>query len=85
MTGPTISPLRAVVRHGLTRMPDDPVAIERDVLECGHVLPVAKDAFGPRYPARRRCWKCRRGLPAEAWVKSLPCSAEFEIALQDAP
>jgi hypothetical protein len=34
----------------------------KDKLECGHVLPIAQDIYGPRFPQRRRCRKCRDGI-----------------------
>jgi hypothetical protein len=30
----------------------------KEILECGHVLPIKQDIFGDTCPLRRRCWKC---------------------------
>jgi|ERR1700685_3558789 hypothetical protein len=58
-------PLRAVV--GQTRVEIVPgFDVHREVLECGHTIGQAKDMIGDRYPARRRCGKCYRGVPPEA-------------------
>lgn len=57
--GPGSGPLRIVV----SRNPTAATTSER--LECGHVI-TTTDTF-TSYPARRRCWLCRRDeLEAEA-------------------
>jgi hypothetical protein len=64
-------PLRAVVddaypEHVLVRSGlNDDFILRAVLLECGHVLPQARDMIGVRYPARRRCRKCAEGLPRD--------------------
>lgn len=54
---------RRLVRVGFTDGTGFP--IPQDVLECGHMLSPAQDAFGERCPERRRCFKCAKGLPPD--------------------
>lgn len=49
-------PLRKVVGH------DEAM----DELDCGHILAGASDIMGRRYPDRRRCFKCAKGMPTDA-------------------
>jgi hypothetical protein len=49
-------PLRVVLGYDLR---------EFAVLECRHHIAPARDKGGVRYPARRRCWKCHKGLPPD--------------------
>ncbi len=37
-----------------------------EVLECGHVQPPRSDLVGETSAARRRCFRCKRGLPPDA-------------------
>jgi len=36
-----------------------------DLLECGHIISMAQDIFGHCNRERRRCRKCRDGLPPD--------------------
>jgi len=37
----------------------------RELLECGHVVPIKKDIYGHTVADRRRCKKCERGAPVD--------------------
>jgi hypothetical protein len=54
-------PLRKVVGSVLVETQPDVLPgckFRREALECGHLVPQAKDLIGDRYPARRRCREC---------------------------
>lgn len=59
------SPLRNVVDRGIYKVFDWGLGVTQDHLECGHLLAPADDIYGPRYPSRRRCWKCAKGEPVD--------------------
>ena len=58
-------PLRKVIARGLfpVTVGQSVTDLPSDLLECGHRLSEASDIYGPRSPARRRCYKCRLGAP----------------------
>lgn len=37
----------------------------KDILECGHIKPAAKDLYGPVDRVARHCGKCGQGLPPD--------------------
>ena len=51
-------PLRKVVGFGINIFGN-----ATEALECGHVLLRKSDGRGPTTAARRRCWKCEKGMP----------------------
>lgn len=50
-----VAPLRKVVRCFTTE-----AGVERERLECGHVINRKQDIYGPTNAYRRRCRKCAR-------------------------
>lgn len=58
-------PLRAVVGGKHVEVVPG-VEVWRDELECGHLIRIATDMIGERYPARRRCGECYREAQAAA-------------------
>jgi len=53
-------PLRKVIKLVLMQHPDYPkLTVERELLECGHLIPVRFDYVGRTNAERRRCRKCR--------------------------
>jgi hypothetical protein len=56
-------PLRKVVGHKPTAH-----GSMWEVLECGHWQPPRSDLVGETNAQRRRCGKCKRGLPPDAPV-----------------
>lgn len=44
----------------------------REVLECGHVNRIPTDRYGEYTAERRRCRKCRDGLPPDWQVSTAP-------------
>lgn len=61
-----MSRAKAPLRRIIERFTDEATAVECERLECGHVLLRKQDAFGHTTAERRRCHKCRRGLPPAA-------------------
>lgn len=59
------NPLRKVERQVMYDVLGNGTPIVQDLLECGHLLPPAEDIYGVRWPARRRCCKCRLGMPPD--------------------
>lgn len=53
-TGRAAGPLRKIVREFV-----DERGLEREELECGHVLSRKSDIIGPTNAYRRRCRHCR--------------------------
>lgn len=58
LRGAAIGPLRAVIAEGVNKY-----GVQTETLECGHVVRRKSDIYGPTNAYRRRCWKCRKGLP----------------------
>jgi hypothetical protein len=42
------------------------ITVEHELLECGHDLTPRHDIAGETNAYRRRCWKCRDGVPVPA-------------------
>lgn len=40
--------------------------IDREELECGHIIPIKQDMFGETNATRRRCRKCGEGKESDA-------------------
>jgi len=58
-------PLRRVTQRTALPVPGFSRDLPRDVLECGHTHPPKQDLYGETFPTRRRCWKCRDGVPGD--------------------
>lgn len=56
-------PLRKVV--GLRDVEFDGFIVERELLECGHLIPCKRDFVGITNAQRRRCGKCKLGRPKD--------------------
>ncbi len=41
------------------------ITVFRELLECGHLVPIKNDFVGPTNAARRRCGKCKLGHPKD--------------------
>ena len=48
-------PLRRIVAHDY-----DPYGVDRETLECGHIIHRRHDSLGPTVTDRRRCDQCRQ-------------------------
>lgn len=55
-----LRPLRSILRSTI-----DEYGVFIDLLACGHRIHSASDIYGPRYPDRRRCRKCKSGEPQD--------------------
>ena len=56
-------PLRKVIR--LVDVEFHGIKVERELLECGHLIACRKDFVGRTNAARRRCGKCKAGKPKD--------------------
>lgn len=64
--GHSNGPLRKVIERRRIPHPSAPdVIVTRELLECGHLVPVKSDFVGPTNAARRRCGKCKLGHPKD--------------------
>lgn len=57
-------PLRKVVCVRTLRYTGG-VEVQREELECGHLIPIRKDLVGHTNAARRRCGKCKLNHPKD--------------------
>ena len=57
--GSDAGPLRKIVRWV------DGHTFKHQLLECGHTKREGRDIFGPTNADRRRCRKCKAGLPPD--------------------
>lgn len=56
-------PLRKIVgyeSHDVSLTPGQPMFLEHEKLECGHLVLPKQDIFGETNATRRRCRKCRK-------------------------
>jgi hypothetical protein len=51
------APLRAIVDYLEVTIADG-VTAQRELLECGHVVPIKRDMIGETNASRRRCKAC---------------------------
>jgi len=52
-------PLKKIIEHIPPGVKDNPFnASWADKLECNHILMVASDMYGKRFPNKRRCRHC---------------------------
>jgi hypothetical protein len=58
-------PRRDVVKHIWLCGTDDKPVLQKDVLECGHILNGRIDWRGEVHSERRLCWKCKGDRPAD--------------------
>lgn len=64
------APLRKIVGQVRWPIPGD-LRVYRDLLECGHVVPIKQDLVGETNAYRRRCKKCQSGKPFDIDPKTL--------------
>lgn len=60
-------PLRKIVGHRKIKYMG--IDVERELLECGHLIPCRSDFVGPTNAQRRRCGKCKLGHPKDIEIE----------------